>query len=85
MRSLTLRPLGKCFNFDLFQGVFLVIILWSRGNIIAHGNSCICPTMSYLGLFFAEDVPLNDKINPVVIDLIVTSAEVKRSPETENM
>ncbi len=85
MRSLTLRPLGKIFYFDLFQGVFLVIILWGRGNRIAHGITCICPIMSYLGLLFAGDVPLNDKINPVAIDLIVTLAEVKRSPETENM
>lgn len=61
----------------------MVIILWGRGNRIAHGITCICPTMSYLGLFFAGDVPLNDKINPVAIDLIVTSAEVKRSPETD--
>ena len=85
MRSLTLRPLGKLFYFDLFQGVFWVIILWGRGNKIAHGITCICPTMSYLDLFFAGDVPLNDKITPVAIDLIVTSAEVKRSTETENM
>ena len=60
MRSLALRHMGKFFNLDLFQGVFLVIILWGRGNRIAHGITCICPTMSYLGLFFAGDVPLND-------------------------
>ena len=41
--------------------------------------------MSYLGIFFVGDVPLNDKINPIATDLIVTLAEVKGSPERENM
>ena len=50
-----------------------------------HRITFICPIMSYLGIFFVGDVPLNDKINPIATGLIVTLAEVKRSPERKNM